>query len=67
MALWDSQSGSALLPGQYYQASTTIGKQGAGLGYCFSRLVVQAHGGHISAINRVGGGLVVTLRLPRAK
>ncbi len=51
----------------YYRASTTLGQQGTGLGYYFSRLIVQAHGGSISAVNRVPHGLVVTLRLPHAK
>ncbi len=51
----------------YYRASTALGQQGTGLGYYFSRLIVQAHGGSISAVNRVPHGLVVTLRLPHAK
>jgi signal transduction histidine kinase len=51
----------------YYRASTALAKQGTGLGYYFSQLIVQAHSGTISAVNRVGGGLVVTLWLPRAK
>lgn len=38
---------------------------GYGLGLAIARRAVQAHGGTIRAENRAGGGLVVTLRLPR--
>ncbi|MEU6710187.1 HAMP domain-containing sensor histidine kinase [Nonomuraea sp. NPDC046802] len=39
--------------------------KGAGLGLSIVRAVVHAHGGNISAVPRDGGGLVVTIRLPR--
>ncbi|MGW0806281.1 sensor histidine kinase [Nonomuraea sp. NPDC002799] len=39
--------------------------KGAGLGLSIVRAVVQAHGGNVSAVPRDGGGLVVTIRLPR--
>ncbi len=48
----------------YYRASTSTGKQGTGLGYYFSRLIVEAHGGKLSAANLTPRGLLVTLRLP---
>lgn len=51
----------------YYQASTAASKQGTGLGYYFSRLIVEAHGGQLSAANRTPRGLLVTLRLPQAR
>lgn len=37
---------------------------GHGLGLAIARRVVEAHGGRVSAANRPGGGLVVTLELP---
>ncbi|MGI5272993.1 sensor histidine kinase [Nonomuraea sp. CA-218870] len=39
--------------------------KGAGLGLSIVRAVVQAHGGNVHAVPREGGGLVVTIRLPR--
>ncbi|MEU8245027.1 HAMP domain-containing sensor histidine kinase [Nonomuraea sp. NPDC048916] len=39
--------------------------KGAGLGLSIVRAVVQAHGGNVTAVPRDGGGLVVTIRLPR--
>ncbi|HLU75326.1 MAG TPA: HAMP domain-containing sensor histidine kinase [Nonomuraea sp.] len=39
--------------------------KGAGLGLSIVRAVVQAHGGNVNAVPREGGGLVVTIRLPR--
>lgn len=38
---------------------------GHGLGLAISQRVVAAHGGTITAANRDGGGLIVTLSLPR--
>ncbi|WP_435831579.1 ATP-binding protein [Nonomuraea fuscirosea] len=39
--------------------------KGSGLGLSIVRAVVQAHGGNVTAVPREGGGLVVTIRLPR--
>ncbi|WP_434093949.1 sensor histidine kinase [Nonomuraea pusilla] len=39
--------------------------KGSGLGLSIVRAVVQAHGGNVSAVPRDGGGLVVTISLPR--
>ncbi|MFI6991519.1 sensor histidine kinase [Nonomuraea wenchangensis] len=39
--------------------------KGAGLGLSIVRAVVQAHGGNVAAVPRDGGGLVVTIRLPK--
>ncbi len=39
---------------------------GAGLGLSIVRAVVHAHGGRVEAVPREGGGLIVTVLLPRA-
>ncbi len=39
---------------------------GYGLGLAITRRAVNAHGGRVTAANRTGGGLCVTLRLPLA-
>jgi two-component system sensor histidine kinase CpxA len=38
---------------------------GVGLGLAIARRAVVAHGGSIEAANRNGGGLEVTIRLPK--
>ncbi|QNH11408.1 sensor histidine kinase [Xanthomonas sp. SI] len=38
---------------------------GAGLGLAIVKRVVDSHGGRIDLANRVGGGLIASLRLPR--
>ncbi|MCO6415816.1 ATP-binding protein [Siccirubricoccus sp. KC 17139] len=42
------------------------GTGGTGLGLAIARQVIDAHGGTVSLANRPGGGLVATVRLPRA-
>jgi signal transduction histidine kinase len=44
----------------------TRADSGAGLGLSIVRAIVVAHGGEISTATRPGGGLEVTIRLPRA-
>lgn len=50
----------------YYRAGSSLGKQGTGLGYFFSRSIVEAHGGTLQAANQSGRGLRVSLLLPAA-
>lgn len=60
-----SEAELAQLGEAYYRASSSVGKQGTGLGYFFSRSLVQVHGGTLQAANRSDGlGLQVRLRLP---
>jgi two-component system sensor histidine kinase KdpD len=39
--------------------------EGAGLGLALCKAIVRAHGGHIEAENRPGGGAVFRFGLPR--
>ena len=49
----------------FVQSSRTKdGSGGTGLGLAISRTIMQAHGGHISARNREGGGSVFEIVLP---
>jgi nitrogen fixation/metabolism regulation signal transduction histidine kinase len=55
----DADLRSALLP--FYSTKAT----GTGLGLTLCREVLEAHGGRIALANRAGGGLAVTLWLPK--
>jgi len=50
---------NALVP--FYSNKTT----GTGLGLTLCRVVLESHGGRIALANQDGGGLVVTLWLPK--
>jgi two-component system, OmpR family, sensor histidine kinase KdpD len=49
---------------KFYRVPVPEGAGGTGLGLSICRGIVQAHGGKISAENREGGGLRVTVTLP---
>ncbi len=64
---WLDDATIAHLFDRYYRASAHrgLGTPGLGLGLYLAREVALAHGGRIHAANRPGGGLCVTLVLPR--
>jgi two-component system sensor histidine kinase KdpD len=49
---------------KFYRIPVPEGAGGTGLGLAICKGIVEAHGGSILAGNRVGGGLMVTVRLP---
>jgi signal transduction histidine kinase len=48
------------------EESRNLETGGIGLGMAIARSIVRGHGGDIMLANRTGGGLRVTLHLPRA-
>jgi two-component system OmpR family sensor kinase len=51
---------------RFYRADPSRSRAhgGAGLGLSIVAAIVTAHGGHVAAANRPGGGTVVTVHLP---
>ncbi|MDP1613748.1 MAG: sensor histidine kinase [Sulfuritalea sp.] len=47
----------------YYRAASSLGKKGSGLGYHFTRRIVETHGGTLTALAQAGSGLEVEIRL----
>jgi len=48
----------------YFRGPASLGKKGSGLGYHFTRCIVQAHGGQLTARSSPGTGLEVEIVLP---
>jgi signal transduction histidine kinase len=48
------------------EESRNLETGGIGLGMAIARSIVRGHGGDITLANRAGGGLCVTLHLPKA-
>lgn len=48
----------------YFRGTTALGKKGSGLGYHFTRRIVEAHGGALTARSGTGAGLQVEIFLP---
>jgi signal transduction histidine kinase len=48
----------------FYRASTARGIPGTGIGLSGSKLIVEQHGGQITAESAVGKGTTVVVRLP---
>jgi signal transduction histidine kinase len=47
----------------YFRAASSLGKKGNGLGYHFTRHIVEVHGGTLSAKSQPGAGLEVEIHL----
>jgi signal transduction histidine kinase len=56
----------AALFAPFYRGSNATRAEGHGLGLAITQRIVRAHGGELSAANAPGGGLALTIRLPRA-
>ncbi len=52
---------------KFYQGRQARGGRGVGLGLTICRGIAEAHGGHILAENRPGGGVVFRVALPLAE
>lgn len=53
----------ALLGQPYYRAGSSLGKKGSGLGYYFTRRIIEAHRGSLQATAHRGEGMTVEIRI----
>lgn len=60
------QIGQVFEPFFRLEESRSLETGGQGLGLSIARSIVRSHGGDIHLVNRIGGGLVVTVTLPLA-
>jgi two-component system sensor histidine kinase KdpD len=51
---------------KFYRVQRPLQVTGTGLGLAICKGIVEAHGGHICAENREGGGTIITIALPLA-
>ncbi|QFY42388.1 sensor histidine kinase [Candidatus Methylospira mobilis] len=58
-----SKAEFSMLGMPYYRGASSSGQKGSGLGFHFSRKVVDAHGGNLQALACPEGGMKVVLRL----
>jgi len=61
----EAQLTAVLEPFVRLESSRSRSTGGVGLGLPIARAVAEAHGGALSLVNGVGGGLVATVRLPK--
>lgn len=66
-----SDHGPGLVPGtekrvfeKFFRSQPAANRRGIGLGLAICKGIIEAHGGTISAMNRVGGGAVFRFTLP---
>jgi two-component system sensor histidine kinase KdpD len=52
---------------KFYRVQRPESINGTGLGLTICKGIIEAHGGKIRAINRTGGGTIVSVTLPKEK
>lgn len=60
-----SEKELALLGTPYFRASTSTGKKGSGLGFYFTRRIIEVHEGSLTAFNHPSDGFTVQVLLPK--
>jgi two-component system sensor histidine kinase KdpD len=71
VTVWVADHGAGIPPGEadrlfekFYRAEPERAQSGVGLGLTICRALIEAHGGHIWAANRPGGGAIFRFTLP---